>query len=899
MLAVPVFYAVIFATNTVVQPLPGGGKLVAAVASKSSFRLGVTFETDRTMPGGLTPLASPSLEPSPAAEASKVSWGGMAGLQTRFGAILISPSGSWVLYDDRNRSILAGSAPVLTAGAGAEEGVIQLPVINGSGMHGGAEPCLSNGKFAPPYYWDSEAGFFAFAVSPWDYDPAYPEAKAVHCYPASFSDGAGGYSDPNRDWVNAAQRIKISAPPQADTCKGTHSNTDVNGGRRSGSFPGGTNVTDGPTGCCKVCDAAETAHPGSDKGCTGWVATADGKPDGSGMNCWPFSKISGTHHRADRTYGGRMPPPPPPPPPPPKGRTGWWIAGRAADWYLAPARYGYDFTSALYEITGAPRVPPRYALAFMATYWGYSSMEMVESNMTAMRDQLYPIDSFIMDYDWFGPQPAGPCHSSSCPPAAQAPPKCPDFGCGGDYGYATENRNMFGNHTFVRGGRTYTTSTAKELLTYFHEVLDMKWAGIRKPRSYSNVALSNASGWMLAADTNVGAGGNNWNFTVRSLREWYAAKHQHFLDDGVDFWWNDEGETQWFTYHYWNLAQQAAQATARPNSRFFTINRAFTPGMQRYPASTWTGDRQDCSHQVMLRFSMYGQPYHECDMTSENPTDLLRQYQNAVFSPVMRVHQMHGVPRFPYLWCDGARGGNGQSSAEHCVAFRQALDLRYAFVPYVYSLAHAAHEELRPIARPALFEFPDWTHPTIDDDSWGSWHTYMFGTHVVAANLGFRDGAARSINASVVALPPGPWFRFNSTAITQGDRIVTEKNLALTDSPVYIRPGAVLTLNKERVQFSESQGGLLEVQVYGGGDGSFTLREDDGATLDYLAGKVRKTTFSWSDATKTLSWVADMPHIDAGVAYDLLEVAYFEYGANTVQRSAQKKIGTSGSVKMH
>ena len=38
--------------------------------------------------------------------------------------------------------------------------------------------------------------------------------------------------------------------------------------------------------------------------------------------------------------------------------------------------------------------------------------------------------------------------------------------------------------------------------------------GIRKPRSYSNVELSNTSGWMLAQDTNVGAGGNNWNYTV-------------------------------------------------------------------------------------------------------------------------------------------------------------------------------------------------------------------------------------------------------------------------------------------------------------------------------------------------------------------------------------------------
>ena len=51
----------------------------------------------------------------------------------------------------------------------------------------------------------------------------------------------------------------------------------------------------------------------------------------------------------------------------------------------------------------------------------------------------------------------------------------------------------------------------------------------------------------------------------------YTEKHTHFLDDGVDFWWNDEGETQWYTYYYWNLAQQAQWATAKPNERFFTM----------------------------------------------------------------------------------------------------------------------------------------------------------------------------------------------------------------------------------------------------------------------------------------------------------------------------------------
>ena len=36
------------------------------------------------------------------------------------------------------------------------------------------------------------------------------------------------------------------------------------------------------------------------------------------------------------------------------------------------------------------------------------------------------------------------------------------------------------------------------------------------------------------------------------------------------------------------------------------------------------------------------------------------------YRPIMRVHQMHGVPRFPWLW-----GGD-----EHQAAFRSALEAR-------------------------------------------------------------------------------------------------------------------------------------------------------------------------------------------------------------------------------
>ena len=46
-------------------------------------------------------------------------------------------------------------------------------------------------------------------------------------------------------------------------------------------------------------------------------------------------------------------------------------------------------------------------------------------------------------------------------------------------------------------------------------------------------------------------------------------------------WWNDEGETQWLNYLYWNMAQRDEYAAALPGQRHWTINRAFLPGIQQ------------------------------------------------------------------------------------------------------------------------------------------------------------------------------------------------------------------------------------------------------------------------------------------------------------------------------
>lgn len=84
---------------------------------------------------------------------------------------------------------------------------------------------------------------------------------------------------------------------------------------------------------------------------------------------------------------------------------------------------------------------------------------------------------------------------------------------------------MFGPHKFVHApGSTVRNATTKgpaDLLAHFHDDLHVKFAGIRKPRTYSHHDLSNASGWLLPDSFEVGAGPNN----VRAARASGARAH--------------------------------------------------------------------------------------------------------------------------------------------------------------------------------------------------------------------------------------------------------------------------------------------------------------------------------------------------------------------------------------
>ena len=192
------------------------------------------------------------------------------------------------------------------------------------------------------------------------------------------------------------------------------------------------------------------------------------------------------------------------------GSVQWTVEGGQFDVYLMPGDQRTAL-SAFWDLTGRPALPPRYAFGFMACRWGWKDYGYIAGMLNSFRNGSYPIDAFISDFEWFTIEP-----DYSLPP--QGTPTYTDFG--------------YNNVTFP---------SPVAQLTQYHDELNFKFGGIRKPRLGNSelLIMAHQNNWTVDADHSGGAPGGtrNLNYSIPALQEWYAEQHAHYLKDGVDFWW--------------------------------------------------------------------------------------------------------------------------------------------------------------------------------------------------------------------------------------------------------------------------------------------------------------------------------------------------------------------------
>jgi alpha-D-xyloside xylohydrolase len=296
---------------------------------------------------------------------------------------------------------------------------------------------------------------------------------------------------------------------------------------------------------------------------------------------------------------------------------------------------------------------------------------------------------------------------------------------------------------------------------------------------------------------------------------WQRVKANYF-DKGVQIFWLDEAEPEYSVYDFDNYRYYAgtdlqvgniyprvyAQGfhegmSAEQCTDIVNLVRCAWAGSQKFGALVWSGD-VDSSFESLrnqltigLNMSMAGIPWWTSDIggfhggVNTEPSFrecLVRWFQFAVFSPVLRMHgdrEPHGKPlsdRGGGLCASGA-GNEIWSFGDEVEAILVAhLQMRERLRPYIRAQMQQAHEHGTPLMRPLCYDFPD------DEHAWQIEDAYMFGPDILVAPI-LHEGARER----AVYLPIGcKWRDHASGEIIEGGRTVVA-DAPLTRIPVFLR----------------------------------------------------------------------------------------------------------------
>ena len=79
------------------------------------------------------------------------------------------------------------------------------------------------------------------------------------------------------------------------------------------------------------------------------------------------------------------------------------------------------------------------------------------------------------------------------------------------------------------------------------------------------------------------------------------------------------------------------------------------------------------------------------------------------------------------------------------------------------------------------------------------------------------------------------------------------REVDLETMPIYVRAGAIIPMDPVRQYMAQKVDEPTTLEVFSGADGSFTMYEDDGVSLDYLENRGTWTRFTWDDDAKRLT----------------------------------------------
>lgn len=465
------------------------------------------------------------------------------------------------------------------------------------------------------------------------------------------------------------------------------------------------------------------------------------------------------------------------------------------------------------ELTGRPILPPRWALGYHHSRWGYYREAALRETAKGFETHNIPVSAMHLDID-----------------------------CLDGFRAFTIDPDRF----------PHLPEFTKELTAKGIRLITIINPGIKADRKNKlfqegreqDVFCKLPDGEPVLAS--VWAGECAFpDFTNPQARHWWSRQYEYLLDLGITGFWHDMNEpavfVQWgdpslppySTRHflegrggdhreahnvYGLLQAQAGYEALReyqPQKRPFIVSRAGWAGLQRY-AWTWTGDIEiswaalRLTIATVLNLGLSGIPYSGADIGGfkGNPgAELyLRWFQMSCFLPFCRTHSSdNSKPRAPWTF--------GEPTLS---IIREFLKLRYRLMPYFYTLAWEANQNGSPLVRP-LF----WADSS-DRNLWDLDDAFLLGDALLICPIVEEGATERSIS-----LPKGEWYHFWDDVLLEG-----ENNLEapLDKIPLLVKAGSILPMEADKkliLHIYPSKQGICEGQIYSdAGDGYGEWRLD-------------------------------------------------------------------------
>jgi len=499
-----------------------------------------------------------------------------------------------------------------------------------------------------------------------------------------------------------------------------------------------------------------------------------------------------------------------------------WATNDAIDYYFL---YGpaFDTVIASYRtITGPAPLWPKWAYGFWQCKNRYQSQYEILNTVATYRSKGYPIDNIVQDWQYY----------------AQGMNGCACF-----------------DATRFPGPKMMIDNLHDSLHCHFTISV---WPSFAVNTDNPNWKFMVDRGYLLSTSDYLGQ-------TYDPFNDSAAYYYWKFIDTGLvlkgaDAFWPDATEPEAFSGIGWANCNTAQGPSAKVvnvfpllhskclydgfrrstsgQKRVCNLTRSYYAGSQRLGAAYWTGDIQTDINTYALQIPAglnvcaTGLPYYCTDIGGftgdPDPKVLARWFQWGAFNPVFRIHGTRNTE----LW--------NQPQAAYEQVLVNYSRLRYRLFPYVYSLAWKVTSEGYTMMRGLPFDF------RTDMNVRNRTDEFMFGPALLVCPVTSTIAASRS-----VYLPAGKWFNFWTGDSIQGSQTITAQT-PIETMPLYVRAGSILPLGPQ-ITYADTAADPIELRVYTGASGRFTLYEDEGDNYNYEQGVRAMIPFTWNETTQDLT----------------------------------------------